>query len=182
MLMQPSVTEADVVPLGSSGPEDPWLLAAQALGPREPWNPRKQALLLRTFMEFFHEVLRDYHLFLCASSQEASERASLARRDSRFASGGGSSISSNSSSNGGALPTGWASRTALSLSGAGAGLVPGRSNSLATSAVLQVQGIVGMQALLDHHRSICRWVKNTEPFCLWFIGDGCNVWISHSCS
>lgn len=149
--MQPTVTEADVVPLSSSGPEDPWVLAAQALGPQAPWDPRKQALLLRIFMEFFREVLRDYQLFLCASSQEASERASLARRDSRLTSGGGSS-------NGGALPTGWASRTALSLSGAGAGLVPGRSNSLATNAVLQVQGIVGMQALLDHHRSICRWV------------------------
>jgi hypothetical protein len=48
------------------------------------------------------------------------------------------------------------------LSGAAAmssGLLAGRSNSLAAGAgsLLQAQGVVGLQALLDHHFAICRY-------------------------
>jgi len=156
--MQPSVTEADVVSSSSEQPEDPWVAAAQALGPSEPWSPTKQALLLRMFMEFFHEVLRDHQLFLSTSGIDAEARASLARRDSRMTSGGGSS---SGGSSGGAGPSGRALRGALSLSGTaapGSSLQAGRSSSLApgAGAMLQAQCRVGMQALLDHHFNICR--------------------------
>jgi hypothetical protein len=156
MLMQPSVAEAD---LGhsSAAPEDPWVLAIKALlGPAAAWGPSKQALLLRVFMEFFHDVLRDYHLYL--STAEASERASLVRRDSRLTSAGGSS--SCSSSSGGSLSSARTLRNSLSLSGAAGlpGLAGGRSSSLAAGSapLLQAQNLVGMQALLDHHFSLCR--------------------------
>lgn len=153
VLMQPSVTEADVLPVSSQSDPDPWVAAARALGPSAPWSPSKQALLLRIFMEFFCEVLRDHHLFLCASSQEVSERASLARRDSRISSAGGSS---SGGSSGGAPPGSRVLRGAASLH-----LQPqiGRSNSLAAGvgqALQHTHNIVGMQALLDHHHSLCR--------------------------
>jgi hypothetical protein len=156
MLMQPSVTEADLVHT-SPAQQDPWVAAAQAMA-GAPWSPSKQALLVRIFMEFFQEVLRDYQLFLCTTSQEASERAAtLARSNSRLTSGGGSS----SGSTGGAAPGSRALRSALSgTNGAAGSLAAARSNSLAAGAQLQAQ-IVGMQALFDHHYAICRCVSRT---------------------
>lgn len=153
--MQPSVTERDVVRT-STAPEDPWVAAAQAMA-GAPWSPSKLALLVRVFMEFFRDVLHDFQLFVCASSSQADvpdRTGSLARRDSRLTSGGGSS-----SSSGGALPGSRALRSALSGAAAmSGGLLAGRSNSLAAGAgsVLQAQGIVGLQALFDHHFAICR--------------------------
>lgn len=89
--------------------------------------------------------------------------SSFGRRDSRLTSGGGSS--------GGAAMVGRALRGALSgISGGVAGGVGGasgsslaavgRSSSLAAGAggLLQAQSLIGMQALLDHHFAICRWV------------------------
>lgn len=157
--MQPSVTEADVVS-SSTEQYDPWVAAARALGPGAPWSPCKQALLLRVFMEFFHEVLRDHQLFLSTSSAGAADgRSSMSRRDSRLTSGGGSAVGGSS---GGAAAGVRALRSALSLSGAagaaGTALQAGRNSSLAPGPgmLLQAHCRVGMQALLDHHFSICR--------------------------
>jgi uncharacterized membrane protein YgcG len=151
MLMQPSITEADLVHT-SPAQEDPWVAAAQAVAGAQ-WSPSKQALLLRIFMEFFREVLRDYQLFLCSTSQEASDRAAtLARSNSRLTSGGGG----GSGSTGGAAPGSRALRSALSGTGGAAGsLAAARSNSLAAGAQAQAQ-IVGLQALFDHHYATCR--------------------------
>lgn len=162
--MQPSVTEADMVHT-STTPEDPWVAAAQAMGSM-PWNPTKQALLVRVFMEFFNEVLRDYQLFLCASGQELSERAALSRRDSRLTSGGGSS--SGSSSSGGAAPGSRVLCSSLSgMAAIGGALVAVRSNSMAVGAgaLLQAQSIIGLQALCDHHYNICRQVNQSRVCC-----------------
>jgi hypothetical protein len=174
--MQPSVTEADVVTgsssSGSTSREDPWVAAARALGTATPWSPSKQALLLRVFMEFFHDMLRDHQLFLTPASIEAerssagSSAAGLTRRDSRVTSGGG-----GGGSGGGGFTSARALRAALSLSGTagaavaavaavaagGGGQQAGRVSGAAAGGLqLQAQSARGMQALLEHHASLCK--------------------------
>lgn len=52
-------------------PADPWVAAARALAP-DGWGPRKQALAMRVFLQFFSDALDGYEAFVGRGRRGAS--------------------------------------------------------------------------------------------------------------